>query len=183
MRNDNPKPAVFMDRDGVLTVEKKRITLPGDIELYENAANAVTRLHEIGYIVIVVSNQSGIARGLYSEEDVNSLHMKIKEMTGVDEIYYCPHHPDGIIDKYAVDCDCRKPGLGMFHSALKNFQIDIGRSYMVGDRSADIEFGKKAGLTTILVRTGYGGKDMDSKLVADHIVDDIHGVCDLLDNM
>lgn len=177
---ESKKPAVFLDRDGVLTVEKRRILLPNEVELYDGAVESVRELHTLGYWVIVVTNQSGIARGMYTENELLQLHAKLKRICGVDEIYYCPHHPNGCIDRYRKKCNCRKPELGMYENAIDRFAIDIENSYMVGDRISDIEFGKRAGLHTILVKTGYGGDDLNDEIVPDYVVDNIREVSRLL---
>ncbi|MBR1390977.1 MAG: HAD family hydrolase [Lachnospiraceae bacterium] len=166
-------PAVFLDRDGVLTIERKRISMPDEVELYEGVAEAVRDIHRMGYFVIVTTNQSGIARGLFSEEEIRQLHDRLKAETGVDEIYYCPHHIDGKIEKYRINCNCRKPKIGMIEQAMSDFPIDINHSWMVGDRETDIQFGKNAGIRTVLVRTGYGEETLKKNIDYDDIVDDI----------
>ncbi len=165
-------PAVFLDRDGVLTVEKKTILHPFQVELYNEAASGVSRLKEAGFFVIVISNQSGIARGLFTEDDLSILHNRLKKDTNVDEIYYCPHHPEGSVPEYSFACNCRKPKTGLIERACKDFSIDLSSSWMIGDREADILTGWAAGLKTILVRTGYGDEEVQRGIKADYIAKD-----------
>ena len=154
--------AVFLDRDGVLNQDPPHYAHRLDqLELIPRSGMAVKILNEHGYMVIVISNQSGVARGYYTEREVfifnNALLMKIQEFGGaVDAIYYCPHHPNAKIEKYRVDCLCRKPGPGMILQAAKEHHIDLQKSYVIGDKLSDIEAGKNAGCQTILVLTGHG---------------------------
>lgn len=159
--NDEIFPAVFLDRDGTINREKHYLYKIADFEFYHGVIDAIWALNKAGYLVFVVTNQSGIARGFYSEEDVKFLHKNIEKRlqscgARVDKFYYCPHHPEGSVREYRNHCDCRKPGLGMFNQAVSEFEIDIGRSWMIGDRLSDMDFGLAAGLSSILVETGYG---------------------------
>ena len=165
--------AVFLDRDGVLTVEKKTILHPSQVELYDYSVKAVSRLKEAGFLVIVVSNQSGIARGLFTEEDLEHLHKRLLEETKVDGIYYCPHHPEGNVPKYSFVCNCRKPQIGLIDQACKDYSIDLSSSWMIGDRKSDILTGQAAGLKTILVRSGYGEEEIQRGTQADYIAEDL----------
>lgn len=154
--------AVFLDRDGVLNKDPPHYAHRLDqLELLPRSGTAVKILNEYGYLVIIISNQSGVARGYYTENEVsifnNALLMKIQEFGGeVDAIYYCPHHPDAKIEKYRLTCNCRKPNPGMLLQAAKEHNIDLQKSYVVGDKCSDIEAGKNAGCQTILVLTGHG---------------------------
>lgn len=145
------QPAIFLDRDGTLIEEVNYLSRVEDLRLFPFTAEAVKRLKEHGFLVIVVTNQSGIGRGVYTEADMHSIHSAIQEeLSGaIDAFYFCPHLPDG-------DCECRKPGLGMIESAIRDFQIDLERSWMVGDKKIDVETGIAANMSTILVSTGYG---------------------------
>ncbi len=162
----NLNPAVFLDRDGVLNKDPPHYAHRLDqLELIQRSGKAVKLLNEHGYLVIIISNQSGVARGYYTEEDVtifnNALREKIQECGGVvNAVYYCPHHPDAKIDKYRMDCDCRKPGPGMLTKAAKEHHIDLKKSYVVGDKLSDIKAGKEAGCKTILVLTGHGKEEV-----------------------
>ena len=145
-----------MDRDGVLNKDPPHYAHRLDqLELIPRSGIAVKCLNDQGYLVIIISNQSGVARGYYTEKDVsifnNALLMKIQEFGGtVDAIYYCPHHPDAKIEKYRVKCQCRKPAPGQILRAAKEHNVDLQKSYVVGDKWSDINAGKNAGCQTIL---------------------------------
>ncbi|MCF7792819.1 MAG: HAD family hydrolase [Candidatus Cloacimonetes bacterium] len=159
------KKAVFLDRDGTINSDENGyINKPEDFELYEFTAEAIRKLNEMDFLVFVITNQSGIARGFYTENEMNKIHQKMlkelqKHNAEITEIFHSPYHKDGKIAPFTIDHEDRKPGLGMFKKACEKYNFSIKESYMIGDKYADIEFGKKAGLTTILVRTGYGEKE------------------------
>jgi D-glycero-D-manno-heptose 1,7-bisphosphate phosphatase len=152
--------AVFLDRDGTINIEKEYLYRSEDFEFIPGSAEAISLLNQAGILVIVVTNQSGVARGYYTEEDVENLHRhiagKLKYFGAhVDSWLYCPHHPAGR-GSYALPCSCRKPLPGMLQEAARRYDIDLECSTMIGDKLADIEAGLAAGCHTILVRTGYG---------------------------
>ncbi len=152
--------AVFLDRDGTLNLEKEYLYRPEECELVPGAAQAIRRLNEAGWLVVVVTNQSGVARGYYGEREVQLLHRHIAAelARGGGEVagwYYCPHHPDGL-PPYNRVCNCRKPLPGMLEQAARELEIDLGSSWMVGDKLVDLEAGLAAGCRPVLVRTGYG---------------------------
>lgn len=151
-----------MDRDGTINVEREYLYRIEDFEFVGGAAEAIRLLNAAGFFVVVVSNQSGVARGYYSEEDVEILHRHIAAELGksgalVDAWFYCPHHPQGR-GSYSLPCRCRKPLPGMLLEAARRFDIDLGASVMIGDKLIDIEAGIAAGCRTVLVRTGYGAE-------------------------
>ena len=153
--------AVFLDRDGTINVEKDYLYKVEDFEFITGAPEAIKRLKGAGFLVIIVSNQSGVARGYFDERTVLMLHQHIQTLlagyeTAIDAFYFCPHHPEEGIGDYKVDCDCRKGKPGMLLQAAKDYDIDLCRSFMVGDKLADIEAGQRAGCQPILVLTGYG---------------------------
>lgn len=155
------RKAVFLDRDGTINVEKNYLYKIEDFQFIEGVPEAIALLNKNGYLVIVVSNQAGVARGYYTEKDVQSLHEYInceleKKGAHIDAFYYCPHHPVAGIGCYKKKCHCRKPETGMFEQACLEFPIDRKDSWMIGDNCSDIEAGKKFQLKTMLVRTGYG---------------------------
>ncbi len=157
------KRAVFLDRDGTINIEKEYLYQIADFEFIPGAVEAIKILNQAGIIVVVVTNQSGVARGYYTEEDVEILHRHIAhelERSGahVDAWLFCPHHPSGR-GSYALPCDCRKPLPGMLKDASRSHDIDLQNSTMIGDKRADIEAGLAAGCRTILVRTGYGSEE------------------------
>ena len=159
------KKAIFLDRDGTINVEKDYIYKNEDLVFEEGTIEALKTFKNLEYILIVVSNQSGIARGYFTEEDLNIFNNNMNEIlkkNGVEitEFYCCPHHPNGI-GEYKKVCECRKPNNKMIEDAIKKYNIDREKSYMVGDKISDIEAGFKSNLKTVLVKTGYGLKDME----------------------
>ena len=159
------KKAIFLDRDGTINVEKDYIYKSEDLVFEEGTIEALKTFKNLGYILIVVSNQSGIARGYFTEADLNIFNNNMNEIlkkNGVEitEFYCCPHHPDGI-GKYKKVCECRKPNNKMIEDAIKKYNIDREKSYMIGDKISDIGAGLKSNLKTVLVKTGYGLKDME----------------------
>ena len=151
--NERAKPAVFVDRDGTLIEEVNYLCRVEDLRLFPFTAGAVKRLKDAGYFVIVITNQSGIGRGIYDEAAMNTIHDAIQENLGgaIDAFYFCPHLPcDG--------CSCRKPSLGMIEQARGTFEIDMERSWFVGDKTIDVETGNRAGIKTAMVLTGYGSE-------------------------
>ena len=166
------KPAIFLDRDGVLCEEKGYITSLDQMNIFPYAAECVERIHEKGFLAICITNQSAIARGMMSEEELAVIHQYVMEETGVDAIYYCPHHSEGI-GQYRCVCDCRKPGIELINRAAKEYGIDLPRSYMVGDRASDILCGKKAGIKTVMLESGYGMRRLENPIEPDCICDDL----------
>ena len=161
MPNDSLRPAVFLDRDGTLNEEIGYVNHPSRFQVYPWAAEAVALLNDAGFAAVVITNQSGVARGYFTEELVQEVHRKLLEeiVRGggrLDGIYYCPHHPDGRIENYRRECACRKPKLGMLERAAADLHLDLKRSYVAGDRYVDIEFAHRAGMPCAFVLTGYG---------------------------
>ena len=142
-KKGGPRPAAFLDRDGVLNVDHGYAHKPEQLEWIEGAPEAVRLLNEAGHYVIVVTNQSGVARGYYDGAAVESFHAHMqdglkKHDAHIDAFYYCPHHPEGIIKSLAVVCDCRKPRTGMLERAAREWPIDIDTSFLVGDKDEDM---------------------------------------------
>lgn len=161
-RFDDIKPAVFLDRDGTLNVEKNYLYRVEDFEFIPGAVEAVSMLNHAGFLVVVLTNQSGIARGFYSEADLRQLHRHVDALLAaegarVDAWYYCPHHPEGR-EPYRQPCNCRKPLPGMLLQAAEEHGINLKESVMIGDKLADIQAALAAGCRPILVRTGYGAE-------------------------
>jgi D-glycero-D-manno-heptose 1,7-bisphosphate phosphatase len=176
------QPAIFLDRDGTINVEKNYLYRFEDWEWISGAQAAIAKLNEAGFLVVVVSNQAGVARGLYTEQDVIRLHEQVvvdlnSSGGNIDAFYYCPHHPEHGDNR---DCDCRKPRPGMLLEAAKVHNIDLSKSWIIGDRGIDIKAGQLAGVSTILVRTGYGedesGRASGAIFVADSLCDAIERV-------
>jgi D-glycero-D-manno-heptose 1,7-bisphosphate phosphatase len=137
------RPAAFLDRDGVLNYDRGYTHRPGDLVMIPGAATAVRLLNEAGYYVFVVTNQGGVARGLYSEAAIEQVHghmqdILMKEGAHIDAFYYCPHHPEGEVKEFAIACRCRKPEPGMLEQAAREWPIERGRSFLIGDRDHDV---------------------------------------------
>lgn len=179
-RKKPKKPAVFLDRDGVLTEEKGYIACIEDLNIFPYAAECVSMIHEKGYYAIVVTNQSGVARGLFTEDALKEMNAYLMRQTGVDAVYYCPHHPEGRVGAYRKACRCRKPETGMFEEACREFDIDMAHSYMAGDRAGDILAGKKAGIKTVLVESGYGTARLEQEVTADYVMEDLRNLIEIL---
>ena len=161
VKNDHTRRAVFLDRDGTINVEKDYLYKIDDFEFITGAPEAIKRLKKAGFVVIVVSNQSGVARGYFDEDAVNRLHQHIQTEltaygTSIDDYYFCPHHPDKGLGAYKLDCNCRKSKPGMLLQAALEHNLDLQHSFMVGDKLADIVAGERAGCKCLLVVTGYG---------------------------
>jgi D-glycero-D-manno-heptose 1,7-bisphosphate phosphatase len=153
--------AVFLDRDGTINEEVGYVNHLDRFRLLPRAGEAIRLLNQNEIKVIVVTNQSGVARGYFPESLVHLIHQRMedhlrKEGAYLDGIYYCPHHPDAGEPPYRQKCRCRKPETGLIEEAVKDLVIDCSKSYMIGDRGADVEFGRRIGAKAILVLTGYG---------------------------
>ena len=160
MTATNTKRAIFLDRDGVLNVDNGYVAKVDDFEFIEGVIEACKALKEKGYLLVVITNQSGIARGYFSEAQFHTLTEWMDwsladRGVDLDGIYYCPHHAEKGIAEFKVDCDCRKPKPGMLLSAIEELNIDITNSILVGDKVSDLQAGIAAGIeTNYLVRTG-----------------------------
>jgi D-glycero-D-manno-heptose 1,7-bisphosphate phosphatase len=155
------RPGVFLDRDGTLIEEMHYLARPHQVALIPGAAEAVRRLNLLGIPVVVVTNQSGIARGSMTEAQVEEVHDHLDCLLGrvgarIDGYFFCPHHPEAVVDRYRLQCDCRKPLPGLLHRATATLGIRLAGSCMIGDRLSDLEAGARAGCRPLLVRTGYG---------------------------
>jgi D-glycero-D-manno-heptose 1,7-bisphosphate phosphatase len=170
--------AVFLDRDGTVNVERGYVHRPSDFDFIPGAPEAIRLLRDAGFLVIVISNQSGVARGYYSEEDVAALHRHMDRELGdagteVDAYYFCPHHPEKGVGKYLIDCGCRKPLPGMLLQAAEDFSLDLSRSYVVGDKVSDVDSALKAGAIPFLVETGHGTDEAASAPPGTRVVADL----------
>ena len=159
------KPAVFIDRDGTINEQMGYINHLSRFVLLPGVFEAVRLLNNNGFLAIVITNQSGVARGYFPVDLVFEVHDLMKNLfkeegAVIDEIYFCPHHPQGIIPEYTCACDCRKPGTDLIDQALESFDIDMFRSYSIGDRYSDMELGYRLGLKNIMVMTGYGAGEL-----------------------
>jgi D-glycero-D-manno-heptose 1,7-bisphosphate phosphatase len=161
LRHFNPQPAIFLDRDGTINEDTGYVSSPGELIIYPYAAEAVRLINEAGLKVIVITNQSGIARRLYTEDALDAIHNRMIEELAragahIDAIYYCPHHPRIGDERYRKACDCRKPATGMLLSAAREHDIELSSSYVIGDKSSDINLATNAGAKGVLVLSGYG---------------------------
>ena len=164
----NRQRAIFLDRDGTMNVSKGFISNADDLELIPGTIEAIKAINKSGALAIVITNQPVIARGECSFEELHNIHNKLKTLLGekgafVDDIFYCPHHPDkgfeGEVPELKFDCECRKPKTGMIDEAVKKYNIDLSKSYMVGDSTMDLELARNAGVKSVLVDTGFAGND------------------------
>lgn len=161
-------PAVFFDRDGSINEDIGYVSRPGDLVVYPWAAEAIRLVNQSAMKAIVITNQSGIARGMYTEETLHQIHERLRQEVSrkgahIDAFYYCPHHPKIGDRRYRQICLCRKPLPGMLQQAAREHDIDISRSYLIGDKSSDIKAATNAGAKGVLVLTGYGRETYDDR--------------------
>lgn len=173
---------VFLDRDGTMIEEVEYLTDVDQLKLIDGAVEAIRLLNNADYKVVMITNQSGIAKGYLTEAQLQIIHAELEKMlrknnVSIDGIYYCPHHPDAEVEAYKADCQCRKPKPGMLKQAAKDLDIDLKNSFVIGDKLSDLGAGDAAGCRKILVRTGYGmemEKDLPNASVqADYIADNV----------
>lgn len=153
------KSAVFLDRDGTICEDANYLSRPEDLKIFPFAAQAVRVLNENDFLVVLITNQSGVARGFFDENVLREIHEKLvselaEKGAKLDAIYFCPHNSEN-------DCSCRKPKIGMIEQAMKDFEIDLQNSWMIGDKAIDVETGFNAKTKTVLVLTGYGQKEAE----------------------
>ena len=156
-----PREAFFLDRDGTLIEEVHYLSEPSQVRLIPGAAEAVRVLNSAGMLVVIVTNQAGVARGYFPESRGAEVHDRLSALLAahgarIDAYYHCPHHPTEGVGEYRVECDCRKPRPGLLLRGARELDIDLARSWMVGDKLSDAEAGAAAGCRTVLVRTGHG---------------------------
>ena len=175
------RPAIFLDRDGTMIEDAGYLTRAEDIAFYPWTVDAIRALNRAGFTIVVVTNQSAIARGLLTEAGLAEIHERLDERlqaggARVAAYYYCPHHPDGPVAAYATKCDCRKPACGLVDRAVRDLDLDPARSFVVGDKWVDVGLARGVGAISVLVRTGYGAAEEatpPSDLQADAIVDNL----------
>lgn len=170
--------AVFLDRDGTIVPEMGYVTKPSQVSLLPNAAAGMRLLRDLGYRLIVVTNQAAIAKGLMTLRDLAAVNRRIRTLLQHhnirwDALYFCPHHPEGTVKRYAIRCRCRKPQPGMLRRAAREHRLDLRRSVVIGDSIRDLQMGRSVGATTILVRTGH--RERGARKRADYTA------CDLLE--
>jgi D-sedoheptulose 7-phosphate isomerase len=173
---------VILDRDGTINVEKHYLSDPGQLELIDNAAQGVRLLRGMGLKVVVVTNQSAVDRGYLDLEALDGIHRRLSELlrmqgAEIDAIYFCPHRPE-------ENCRCRKPGVELLEQAASDFGADLREAFVVGDKSCDIEMGRRVGATTLLVRTGYGHRTLaDQETSVDYVVEDLLGAARVIETI
>lgn len=153
------RPCAFLDRDGVLNVDKGHVHTPDEFEWVPGAPEAVRMLNDAGFLVVVVTNQSGIGRGWYGEAEFHALMHWVNAQLAeagahVDAVYYCPHHPTEALGEYKVQCECRKPNPGMLLRAIKEWQPDLEHSFLIGDSQSDMQAANAAGVLGVLYQGG-----------------------------
>lgn len=174
--------AVFLDRDGTMIHEAGYLSRLEDVRWFPFTMDAIRLLNRAGYLVIVITNQGGIALGLFDEAFVRAVHASMDADLAasgarVDGWYFCPHHPKGVIESLRGPCDCRKPGCAMIDAACRDHAIDLSRSWVIGDRDRDVQVATAVGARGILVRTGYG----DSEAATVTLPDGTRVVADLME--
>jgi len=180
------KRAVFLDRDGVIVEQTEGyVNRPEDLVFVPRAPEAIARLNACGLPVVVATNQAGVAKGFLTLATLDAIHDRLREELAargarLDAIYACPHFPEATIPEFAQDCDCRKPGTGMLEQAARELGLNLETSYLVGDMTADLLAGKRAGCRTILVKTGFGGSDGRYEVEADLVASDLFAAVDLI---
>jgi mannose-1-phosphate guanylyltransferase / phosphomannomutase len=183
------RPAVFLDRDGVINKEVSHLSNPADMELISGAAESIRRLNEVGYLVIVVTNQPVVARGECSLDVLRLIHNKMETLLGrehawIDALYFCPHHPDrgfaGEVPELKFDCICRKPKTGMFDQAVRDWNVSLADSYCVGDSRRDIAAARRMGIVPIGVKTGRACRDCDGLDSPDWLVEDLGAAVEII---
>ena len=174
---------IFLDRDGTINREVEFLKSPSELELIPRSADAIRELNSCGWKVFILTNQSGVARGILSEETLAVVHAALldmlrKENASIDAIYYCPHHPEFGESPYRKDCDCRKPRTALLERAAKEFDLDLERSFVIGDRMIDAQTANNCRATSVLVRTGYGKEEIAlcraNGVRVDFIADDLY---------
>ena len=183
------RPAIFMDRDGTLVKHIELLSHPEDLELFPHAASAIKTINNSDFLSFLVTNQPVVARNLCDISIVKQIHNRLETLLGkkgayLNDIYFCPHHPDkGYPEEnpdFKIDCECRKPKTGLIEKAIEEYNVDIQSSWFMGDTTADIQTGINAGLKTILVRTGKGGKDKRYQCLPDFIFDNLEVAIDFI---
>ena len=156
----HPRRAIFLDRDGVVVEDVGPVVGSDQLRVIPGVPEALRRLHDAGFVLLLTTNQSVVARGLITEAQLEAIHAELGRLLvagggpTLDASYYCPHHPNATLPAYRVECACRKPRSGMLHRGRDEYAVDLSASYMIGDRLTDIIAGAKAGCRTILVETG-----------------------------
>ena len=172
MSQNERRPFIVLDRDGTIIEERDYLSDPDRVKLLPGVVEALRDLRQMGFGLVVITNQSGVGRGLFDERQLGRVHERLGqelEAAGVhlDGLYFCPHNPDD-------DCFCRKPKVGLIHKAAEELGFSLEKCIVVGDKASDIQMGRRIGAVTFLVRTGYGSEvAAEAKVAADYVVDDL----------
>jgi D-glycero-D-manno-heptose 1,7-bisphosphate phosphatase len=181
----NLRPAIFLDRDGVVIEDVHYLAAPNQVRFVPGSADAIAALNRAGWPVVIATNQAGVGRGFFTADSVHAVHQHLADQLAgygarIEAFYFCPHHPAAEVPAYRTACACRKPGPGMLRQAASELGLDLARSWMIGDRESDLQAGAAAGARTILVRTGYGAttditsldrSNLNLELVATNLAD------------
>jgi D-glycero-D-manno-heptose 1,7-bisphosphate phosphatase len=187
------RKAVFIDRDGTLNEDIGYVSRPEELALYPWSAEAVRLINQSGLLAVVITNQSGIARGMYTEEILAEIHSRmIRELAlqgaRVDAVYYCPHHPEIGSRRYRLECECRKPQPGLLNAAARDHDIDLARSFVIGDKASDIKLAERTGARAALVLTGFGRETLahperwpcTPDVVAENVLEAVRRILELI---
>ena len=174
---------VFLDRDGVLIKDVGYLKNPDDIILMPQTIEALKNLKKIGFLLIIVTNQAGVAKGFFTVDDlerVNKRLIKVYETNDItiDDLYFCPHHENGIVEPYNIKCSCRKPDLGMVVKGVEKFGIDINKSFMIGDKDSDILLAKNSGLRSFYIKNSM--YEHNENIIPDFYVSDLKEASDII---
>jgi mannose-1-phosphate guanylyltransferase/phosphomannomutase len=183
------RPAIFIDRDGVINKEVDNLRRIQDFELLEGVETAIRKINQSDFLAIIVTNQPAVAKGFLTIDELRDIHKLLETKLGnakafVNHIYFCPHHPDkgfaGEDVNLKINCDCRKPKIGLIKQAVEGYNIDLTKSFFIGDSTTDLMTAKNAGIRSILVQTGYAGKDNRFLVNADSIKDNLESAVDYI---
>lgn len=182
--------AIFLDRDGTINEDVNYLSEKNNLRIIPNSIEALQKFKNSGFLNIVITNQSGIARGFFTEEDLDNIHNELKKILRykdkelIDDIFYSPYHIDGIIEKYKKDSPDRKPDIGMILSASAKYDINLSESFFIGDSYSDMICAEKAGLKKILVKTGYGKESLlkceKENMFIDFVAEDLNDASDFI---
>ena len=179
----NNNKCVFLDRDGVLIKDVGYLKNPKDIIILPGSLEALKALKTAGYLLIIVTNQAGVAKGFFSMDDLASVHDRLLQIyedneIRIDDLYFCPHHDKGTVEPYNIKCSCRKPSAGMVLKGVEKFDVDTGRSFMIGDKDSDIMLAKNSGLKSFYIRNDM--YEHDDNIIPDFYVKDLKEAAEII---
>lgn len=183
------RPAIFIDRDGVINKEVDNLRRIEDFEILPGVEDAIRKINKSDYLAVVITNQPAVAKGFLTLTELKDIHKLLETKLGsakafVNHIYFCPHHPEkgfpGEIEELKIKCECRKPGTAMIEQAVADYHIDLSRSYFIGDTTTDLLTAKNAGISSVLVKTGYAGKDLRFPVEPDYVAENLESAVDYI---